>query len=426
MKVRIIVAAFAALIVIFMVACGGTSSNSPATNSASSDPTNAPPSGSNPGSSGVGSGSSSGSSGPSSGSSSGGSGGSGNSQATSAYAYVGTVNRSTAGIYGFSMAPDGTATPVFGSPAAGPSSYVLTNSAFVFASDSGNIASYARANDGSLRQSSVTYAVLSNGSEPWAIQAMSLDHTGQTLYAVENAGSDDVYYFFFSIGANGKITNIGRLGPGVDYASPLVFSPDNQYAYGYGCFHAGWDVTGFHRNSDGTLTRLDSRATNPAIPTYADTTQFYCPLSEAISQNGYLAVADTELGTNTSGLGSYKINADGSLSFVQNSTLATQLSSIHGMNFDPSGRYLALAGDGAIQMYQLMAQGTFAPIGGVQQPGPTYLRVQWDADNHLYAISSEGLHVFTNSQGVLTPASGSPHAAGPAATLAVLPVLAQH
>jgi 6-phosphogluconolactonase (cycloisomerase 2 family) len=145
-------------------------------------------------------------------------------------------------------------------------------------------------------------------------------------------------------------------------------------------------------------------------------------LSEAISQTGYLVVADTELGTNTSGLGAYKINsADGSLSFVQSSTLATLLSKVNGMNFDRNGQYLAVAGNGGIQMYQFTRAGTFTPIGGVQQPGPNYLAVQWDIDNHLYAISSSGLSVFTNSQGTLTPASGSPHAAGTTATLAVLP-----
>ena len=419
MKVRIPSAICAALIVVSMVACGGTSNSSPGTSASSFGPSSSgsAPAGSSSGNSGSGSASAgSGSGGSTPGGSSGGS-----SQAAVAFTYVGTVNQSTAGIYAFSIAPDGTATVVPGSPASGPSSYVVTNSAFVFASDSANIASYARASDGSLKQSSVTYAVLSNGPEPWAIQAMSLDHTGQTLYAMENAGADDTYYFFFNIGPNGKITNTGKIGPNVNYVSPLVFSPDNNYAYGSGCFHIGWDITGFHRNSDGTLTRLDDRATNPAVPAYAGTGQMYCPIREAISQTGYLAVADAELGTNTTGLGAYKINADGSLTLVPNSTLATQLSSIHGMNFDPSGQYLALAGDGGIQMCQLTPQGTFTPIGGVQQSGTNYLGVQWDADNHLYAIGNAGLHVFTNSNGVLTPASGSPHAAGAAATLAVLP-----
>lgn len=408
MKAQIALVTGAAFIILGMVGCGGTSST-PST-------TNTPPS-SNSGGSGSASGGSG--SGSSSGGSSGESSSGGNSQTAIAFAYVGTINRSTAGIYGFSIAPDGTATAVTGSPATGPSGDVITNSAFVFGTDSANIASYARANDGSLKQASITYAVMSTGPSPWALQGMSLDHTGQTLYAMENAGSDDLYYLFFSIGSDGKLTNIGKVGPGVDYGSPLVFSPDNNYAYGEGCFHADWDITGFHRNSDGTLTPM---GTNAAIPAFAgNAAQRYCPVGEAISQSGYLAIADDELGTNTSGVGIYKLNGDGSLALVQNSVLATQLSQINSINFDRSGQYLAVAGTGGIQMYQLTPAGTLAPIGGIQQAGPNYLTVQWDADNHVYATSSAGLYVFTSSQGVLTPASGSPHAAGTAETLAVLP-----
>lgn len=422
MRVRILLAVCAALIVVAMVACGGTSSSSSMTNTPSSGPANGgtPPPASS--SSGGSAGSSSGSGGSGSGSTSTGSG-SGNSQSAVAYAYVGTTNQSTAGIYGFSISADGSAGSVPGSATNGPSSYVLTNSAFVFGTDGGNIASYARASDGSLQKSSVTHAVLSNGPQPWAVQAMSLDHTGQTLYAMENAGSDDLYYFFFSIGSDGKIANVGKIGPNVNYGSPLVFSPDNNYAYGWGCFHIGWDITGFHHNSDGTLAPLGSSTTNSAVPTYAGTGsgQTYCPQGEAISQLGYMAVADTELhAANTSGVGSYKINADGSLSLVAGSTLKTSLAAVHGMNFDRNGLYLALAGSGGIQMYQLMSGGALAPLGGVQQSGPDYLAVEWDADNHLYAISDAGLHVFTNSQGVLTAAAGSPHAAGAAGSLAVL------
>jgi 6-phosphogluconolactonase (cycloisomerase 2 family) len=126
------------------------------------------------------------------------------------------------------------------------------------------------------------------------------------------------------------------------------------------------------------------------------------------------------------GIGTYKINSDGSLTFVQNSTMTLQLQSaaccgITGMNFDPAGQFLAVAGSGGIQMFQLNPGGTLTPLGGIQQPGPKYTSVAWDKDNHLYAISDSGLYVFSVSQGVLTPASGSPHPAGAAGSLTVLP-----
>lgn len=416
MKGQIVSTICAALMVIGMAACGGTSNSSAPTNSSAGGATNpgAPSNGSGGGSSG-----SSGSGGSSSGSSSGGSSASQGSQSAVAYAYVGAVSQSTTGIYGFSILADGSAAAVSGSPVSGPSSYLLTNSAFVFGTDGANITSYSRNNDGALQQSSSTYAVLSNGAEPWAVQAMSLDHTGQTMYAMENAGSDDLYYFFFAIGSGGKITNTGKIGPNVNYSSALVFSPDNNYAYGFGCFHIGWQITAFRRNSDGSLAQI---GTNVGAPTYAGTGngQIYCPVGEAVSQTGYLAVADTVLGTTTRGVGTYKINSDGALSLVQNSALQTQLTSVRAMNFDPSGAFLAVAGSGGIQMFQLTSSGALAPIGSAQQSGSEFTGVQWDTANHLYAISSAGFSVFTNSQGVLTPAAGSPHGSGIAGSLTVL------
>ena len=362
-----------------------------------------------------------------SGGSSGGSTGGGSSTAAIAYAYVGSsVGQAGSAIYGFSVAADGSVTAVPGSPVSGPSNDVVTNSAFVFGDDSHTIATYTRASDGSLQPSSSLFAVLNNGpGQLWALSSMSLDHTGQTLYAVENAGADDLYYFFFHVASDGKLTNIGKIGPNVDYVSPLVFSPDNTYAYGFGCFHASWNLTGFRRNGDGSLTPIGG--TNQSVPTFDGTGQMYCPEGEAISQMGYMAVAVAELGSNKVGVGTYKINSDGSLAMVPASTQSIQLPQttgccgILGMNFDRSGQFLTIANQGGIQTFRLAAGGTLTPIGGPQQPGPNYMAVQWDADNHVYATSSSGMHVFTANQGVLTPASGSPHAAGPAGSLAVLP-----
>ena len=317
--------------------------------------------------------------------------------------------------------PDGTATSVPGSPASGPASYVVTNSAFVFATDASNLASYARGSDGSLTASSSVVAVPNAGTTAtYLIQAMSLDHTGQTLYAMENAGADDLFYFFFNV-ANGTATKIGQIGPNVEYVSPLVFSPDNVYAYGFGCFHLAWTITGFRRNSDGSLTPFN---TNGGIAPYAGTSQFYCPQAEAVSAMGYLAVADTVNGASlaTSGLGIYKINSDGTVSLVQSSVQQTALSRISSLNFDPTGTFLAAAGNGGIQMFQLMPGGGLSAVGSAQSTASNYLGVEWDTHNHVYAISTAGLTVFSNAGGMLTPASDSPHAAGAAGSLTVLPL----
>lgn len=350
-----------------------------------------------------------------------------------AFAYVGggASAPATGPIYGFSVLADGTATPVQGSPTNGPNSNVLTNGAYVFSTDGHNIATYARSNNGSLQQPAVQNAIPNPGSpNAYLIGSLSLDHTGQTIYATEDAGADDNYIFFFNVGANGAISGTGQIGPNVDYVSSLVFSPDNNYAYGYGCFHANWDVTGFKRNSDGTLTKLGSESTNPAVPPFAASGQMYCPVAEAVSAGGYLAVAAAQLGTNANySIVVFHINSDGSLSFV--SSTDTAFPSGSGccggaqvtFTFDPTGTYLAAADKAGLQMFRLVPGGILAPIGGLQQPGPNYQAVQWDQKDHVYAISDSQLYVFKNAEGKLVPAPGSPSATAGSGSLTVLPVL---
>lgn len=317
--------------------------------------------------------------------------------------------------------PDGTATSVPGSPTSGPSSHVVTNSAFVFATDSSNIASYSRAADGSLTQTAVVNAAPNPGTpNAFLIESLNLDHTGQTLYALEDAGSDDRFYFFFSL-VNGTVTKIGQIGPNAGFESPLVFSPDNANAYGVDCFHLDDIITGFRRNSDGSLTPF---TTNGGTAAYAGTNQLYCPEAAAVSAMGYLAVADTVGGgtPTSSGVAINKINSDGTLTLVQSSAQQTALSQVNAMNFDPTGNFLALAGNGGIQMFHLMPGGGLTPIGVAQATGTNYTAVEWDNQNHVYATSSSGLSIFTNAAGTLTLAPGSPHAAGAAASLTVLPL----
>ncbi|MBV8206428.1 MAG: hypothetical protein JO041_06520 [Acidobacteria bacterium] len=346
-----------------------------------------------------------------------------------AWAYSGgSGSNSTGPLYGFGINADGSATPVPGSPASGPNESVVSTSAYVFGTDGSNIATYARGSDGSLKLAS-TAAAAPNAGMPTAyfIGSLTLDHTGQTLYASEDAGSDDNYYFFFNVGAGGSITKIGQLGPSVDYVSPLVFSPDNSYAYGWGCFHLGWDITGFKRNSDGTLTSI---STNAVPGEFAGSGQFYCPQGAAVSSMGYIAIAEVATGTSSpAGLASYRIASDGSLGLVAGSAIATALPGspcctvVNDMSFDPSGTFLAVAGQvqGGLQMFRLQPGGGLAAVGGLQATGATYRALGWDTSNHLYAVSSTGLYVFTNANGTLTPAPGSPNAANPSASLAVLP-----
>ena len=341
------------------------------------------------------------------------------------YVYVGsnTSIGSTDGyVTTYVIGNNGVSLSVAGSSVSGPSNSLVVNSGYVFGTDGTNIATYTRGTTGGLTETSVidgtAHNITPQGS---AVGPMTLDLTGQTLYASEinYDGSDDDAYAFFGIGTGGVLSYINSIGSDVDYHSLLSFSPNDRYAYGAGCYFASWDIFGFTRGSDGTLTALNPQA---AIPP-GNNDPMYCPNGTSASAQNYLAVAYVDVSNPGSDylLATYTLNNDGTLGLVPNSEITTPFTGENALAFDPSGTYLAVAGQAGIQMYQLSQAGLLTAIGSVVQGSAAFLSVQWDTSNHLYAITNTGLYVFNSNAGVLTLAPGSPYPLSDAGSLAVLP-----
>ncbi len=309
-----------------------------------------------------------------------------------------------------------------GASVTGASGSLNVNARYVFATDGTNIVTYTRDSNGGLRQTSsvngIQHNITPQGS---AVGSMTLDHTGQTLYAAEinYDGSDDDAYSAWSVGSNGVLTYINSYGINVDYHSPLGFSQNNHYAYGYGCYFASWDVFGFVRNSDGTLSSLNPNAAIP--PGSGD--PMYCPNDLAVSAMNYVVVAYDDVSSPGSNylLAVYTLNSDGTLGLVNNSEVTTPFTGETSAVFDPSGTYLAVAGNAGIQMYRLQSGGTLAAVGSVVESNVSFTELRWDNSNHVYAISNSGLYVFASANGVLTKSPGSPLPTTDAGSLAVLP-----
>jgi 6-phosphogluconolactonase (cycloisomerase 2 family) len=248
---------------------------------------------------------------------------------------------------------------------------------------------------------------------------LTIDRTGHTLYAVEVEydGSDNDAYSIWNINADGSLTFVSNVGPDVDYNKYLSFTANNLYAYGYGCYFIDWDVFGLRRNSDGTLSSFDSGALAPP------SNDFLCPGGVATSALGYAVVPfiDVEMQGSLYQLASYTENSDGTLTLIQSSVINTSFGDVRNVVFDPTGQYLALAGDGGIQMYSLQPGGAITPVGSLVDSNVPFNMLAWDNDNHLYGISGAGLYVFTASSGVLTPVPGTPLPVTEAGSLAVLP-----
>jgi hypothetical protein len=342
-----------------------------------------------------------------------------------AYAYVGggTYGNSTAEkITAFRVRANGSTVAVPGSPVTGPAFSLAVSSGFLFGTDGTHIATYTRnTSNGAIRITSLINGVAHNDTPQGSgVGAMTLDRTGRNLYAgeINFQGADNDAYAIFRVGAGGRLGFVANTGINVNYGGPLSFSQNNRYAYGTGCYFLGWDLFGLARASNGTLTSFDPKGAFPPNPG----NNFLCPFANAASAQGYLALnyVAEDATPQTSHLVTYHINANGTLSIVNGSSFTT--SAFSRVWFDPTGTYLAAAGPG-VSLFKLINGKLFAWAPRVA-PNVSFSDVKWDSRGHVYALSANGLYIWTLSGHKLIPAPGSPHAVAPKSiTLAVLPTV---
>ncbi|HLZ42201.1 MAG TPA: beta-propeller fold lactonase family protein [Candidatus Sulfotelmatobacter sp.] len=384
-----------------LVACGSSNPSSSGSGSTGGS-----------GGSGGGSGGSGGGGGTGSGGGSGSGGGTSSTSSNVAYAYVGANGTIT----GYAVQSNGTLTAVPGSPYAGPAESPVTNGSYLFADDlsepNGTISggqkigvyTLNKQNGALALQSSSTGVSTSNS----VLMSLSLDHTGQFLYASENGnnGVSDIETFDVSNGIQGAALAETTGSP--YFGARISFSPDNRYAYGVGCWHGAFAIYSLSRASNGTLTALANTGT---VPQQNDNDQ-YCGYSVAVSAQNYLALSYTSgVPGSPISLALYTINSDGSLTLAQNTAVATASMQHAVIGFDPSGKYLACAGDGGVQVFQLSAASLTVLPGSPQTVGVSFEDVQWDHNGHVFASSDSNLYVYTFANGTLT-AQGAPYAGG--------------
>jgi len=409
-----------------LASCGSTSNNS-ASN------TNNPSAGA-PGSSG---GSSSGAGGSGSGSGGSGSAGSGSGSAGAgggagsgivSYAYA----ASTSAIAGYGVNSDGSLASLPGSPYAASlaqGAHVVTNGANVYAIANGNTNLDVFSIDkstGALTLANTTNAIAGDPAQGDIAFDLALDHTGVSLYG-ELGTNIDGGVNVFAVGSSPNAQQVQFLSGASTPLAPEVFSPDNQYGYASKCGARVYGIFIWRRASDGTLQAVNTNTAAPPPPT-GNPGEAFCPQELAVSAKGYLAIvwfpfayASTGQVGNETYLLTYSINSNGTLTTVSNSQVKTASTSGNTVpvSFDPSGGFLAVAGDGGVQTFALNANGVLAPVSPPQNAGANFQEVAWDNSNHVFAANNNQLYVFNSSTGVLTPAAGSPHAGGP--ELTVLP-----
>jgi hypothetical protein len=356
---------------------------------------------------------------------------------SAAYVYVGAGDNSGNGyVIGYSVASDGSAQPVPGSPLNGASQSLVGAGHSLFATDGKNIVTYAAAPDGSLSESSsVDGTAYDLDRQTSGVGALSLTPDGHNLYTDEwyFDGANNAY-LSWRVGENGQLSYLPSPTSFPPYSTaggwPFSFTADSRYAYTWSMCRFDGQAWGFARLPDGGLTQTPMETQGPPPQQGQEGSQ--CSQAVAVSTLGYAAIAWN--GDFCCGgpplIAAYAISGDGELQLVPGSEQAISCTDSP-MTFDPSGRYLAVACNG-IQVYELGAQGQLATVGSPVDTSIAFSNLGWDASNHLYAITDQssqlcqsgdsacGLYIFNSSAGVLSLAPGSPYSMAQPGSLAVL------
>ncbi len=280
-----------------------------------------------------------------------------------------------------------------------------------FVSDGTNIYSFSIAASGALKQVSSVDAAKFYAFNGLAGASLVLDHTGSTLYSLALDGTgDNEFQFFNKSSSTGALSFFGSTPDDISYGQ-LVFTGNNQYAYGFGCFQAESHVYGFKRGVDGTLTRLNLTAQIPTSPNGE-----FCLDTSASNPKNNLAVSmylDTPAHpfAPPAWLGVYTVDSSGNLTTKSTSANmpTTAVGTVHQLMASPAGNLLAIGGSGGLQVFHFNGSSPITPYTGLLATHELN-QIVWDSHDHLYGISSAGrLYSFKITANGHKQATGSPY-----------------
>jgi hypothetical protein len=340
--------------------------------------------------------------------------------ASIAYVYVSSSPTSGGNneVQAFAASVTGKLTPVPGSPFQENVTGMAVNGKYLFAANSNgfDIDSYLMESDGALKYETSLNAA--NSEDCNFLGPLFLDKTGSTLYDMEFNGSDcsgNTYETFTLNKANAHLAQLKDSGPNTWLSLPASFIGNNQYAYSAACSgDMYWGIYGFKRESDGLLSQADISATPPTPPTG----YFYCPSQAAADPQNHVAITMQPVNQQTFSpdkspqLATFTAAANGNLSTssTADNMPETLVGSVTDLKMAPSGKLLAVAGTGGLQIFHFNGASPITRYTGLltkDEIDQTF----WDSENHLYAISRTAgkLFVFTITPTGNREASGSPY-----------------
>ena len=347
--------------------------------------------------------------------------GSGSSGST--YVYVGGKNT----IAGFSVAGDGSATAIAGSPfaLAGDALAADPKGSYLFGESSN------AQNDGSSN-TYFSYSVASNGAlavagnaqplpdpnspganvQPVYLSWLRTDRTGGTMYGYGISGSGNAWINVYNVASGGSLNALGADG-GMGQ-SPISFTPDDHFGYVKVRFRGDGTIWQYTRNADGTLTINSQSQTGLIWAPPAGSPAKVPELLEVSPKGNYAAVilTDTSSANGQTVISVYPIKDDGAFGaptpFLPFTTSQDGLA----LTWDGTGTYVFVTYFNGIAEYRYHADtNQLVPVdselgSSVRPTDMTFL------NGHLFAVnlkqSSLFIFNFDSTTGRLAPAPGPP------------------
>jgi hypothetical protein len=320
------------------------------------------------------------------------------------------------GVNLYDAASSGKLSLVKGSPFETEGAMAGSNGSHLFTTTETSINSYTVESDGAIGKLASTTEIGKYTPSSCGFVATSgtlLDHTGKYLYvnavSVNGYTTACVLWQSYKIASNGELTYLGDLSKDAGYITTI--SSDDIHAYGVNgqsqgpCSFGGNHFAGYTRTSGGVLELNESfKNTDPKPnPSPAGSNNDYFPFAVASDPAGHLAVLMSECDSTEQSqplakyLASYTINRKTGAITATTSYKNMPLTEVDNdiplnslppmiMRMSLSGKYLAVAG-GGIQVFHFNGSEPITPLSELLQPGDDFERLQWDNDNHLYALN---------------------------------------
>lgn len=335
----------------------------------------------------------------------------------------------------FNVSSSGKLTPVPGSPFSGISVYhlsVTTKFLFGGGDDHKHIFTYSIASNGALKK------VASVDGTKYDFNCcrgpQKLDLTGSTLY---NYVGDEggLTLENFKIESNGDLQFIGNTvngegsGSNADTPGMIYFLGNNRFAYQVGCdtdAPQNPDSAGYKRESSGYLQGINMTFDMPE----AKPGDVYCPFGVATDPSNHLAVAvqarnlDTGESDGPEVLASYTADSHGNLSTKSTRKtmppLTVGVTEDSAMSISPTGKLLAVNDpSNGFVVYHFNGANPITKYTGRLHSSERFLQFGWDKYNHLYALSTNKLHVYSATSTSIKEEPGSPYSIPEASSVIV-------